>query len=105
MVHQGDEIVIFDCDCGSEALELSAIDLEEVGTVYLSIWERGYGRNKTMGLWERLRFACHILRTGRNHGDQICLNSAGAVALSSFLQDKLGPPVTFTTTETASTGV
>ncbi len=52
MVHQGDEIVIFDCDCGSEALELSAIDLEEVGTVYLSIWERGYGRNKTMGLWD-----------------------------------------------------
>ena len=105
MVQMGDEMVIFDCDCGCEALEVSTIDLEDENTVYLSMWERGYGRNMKMGLWERLRFAFYVLRSGRNHGDQICLDRSRATALMSFLQDKLGPAVTWTTTTTTNDAI
>ncbi len=96
MMQIGDEIVIFDCNCGCEALEISTVDLKELDEVYLSVWERGYGRNMKMRLLERLRFAFFVLRKGRNHGDQICLDRAGAQSLATFLQDKLGEAVTWT---------
>ena len=59
------------CACSSELISLEYWPDDK--QVYLSIWQRGWGNNNKLTLFERLRWCWQILRKGCPYGDQIIL--------------------------------
>ncbi len=60
------------CSCSSEALCLEKD--EEDDLLYISIWERGAGRDNRYSWGQRLKHCWQVLIKGRPYGDQIILD-------------------------------
>ncbi len=73
------------CSCSSEALCLEKD--EEDDSLYVSIWERGAGRDNRYNLTQRLKHCWHVMTKGRPYGDQIVLDRAARSELVYALVD------------------
>lgn len=73
--------VFIKCTCHSEGLMVEA----DEDSLYLSIWERGYGQDSTLSWKQKLRYIWQILRHGKPYGDQIVLDREGCFTLSKAL--------------------
>lgn len=60
------------CSCSSEALCLERDP--ETGELYVSIWERGYGRDNRYSWGQRIKHCWQVLTKGRPYGDQVVLD-------------------------------
>lgn len=63
------------CSCSSEALCLEKDEEEDL--LYVSIWERGYGKDNRYSWGKRLKHCWQVLTKGRPYGDQIVLDKTG----------------------------
>jgi hypothetical protein len=54
-------------------------------SLYLYLWERGYGHDNTLSWKQKLRYIWQILKHGKPYGDQIVLDRKGCFALSKAL--------------------
>ncbi len=73
------------CSCSSEALCLEKD--EEDDLLYVSIWERGAGRDNRYGWLQRIKHCWYVLTKGRPYGDQVVLDRAGRSDLVYTLVD------------------
>lgn len=62
------------CSCSSEALCLERD--EEDDLLYISIWERGAGRDNRYTWLQRIKYCWYVLTNGKPYGDQIVLDKA-----------------------------
>jgi hypothetical protein len=75
------KVIFVKCTCHSEGLMVEA----DEDSLYLSIWERGYGHDNTLSWKQKLRYIWQILKHGKPYGDQIVLDRKGCFALSKAL--------------------
>lgn len=73
------------CSCSSESLCLEKDEEEDL--LYISIWERGYGRDGRLSLKQKLRHCWYVLINGRPYGDEIVLDRAARSELVYALVD------------------
>lgn len=73
------------CSCSSEALCLEKD--EEDDSLYVSIWERGAGRDNRYSWSQRFKHCWYVLTEGRPYGDQIVLDRAARSELVYALVD------------------
>lgn len=72
-----------ECSCHTEGIMVSGEYLQDGDPepfVDMAYWAEGYDGRK-LGFWQRLRFAFHILRTGKPWNDMICLDKKSAEEL------------------------
>jgi hypothetical protein len=72
-----------ECDCMSEGVMVST-DSDDP-TVYVAFFGNFFDR--TFGLGQRLRFAWHVLTTGKPYTDMVCLTTAKARELALTLNE------------------
>lgn len=63
------------CSCGSESLCLERDP--DTGELYVSIWERGCGRDNRYSWRQKIKHCWYVLTEGRPYGDQIVLDRTG----------------------------
>ena len=73
------------CSCSSEALCLEKD--EEDDLLYVSIWERGTGRDNRYSWTQRIKHCWRVLIQGRPYGDQLVLDRAARSELVYTLVD------------------
>ena len=73
------------CSCGSESLCLEKDEDEDL--LYVSIWERGYGRDNRYNWRQRIKHCWYVLTKGRPYGDQLILDRAARSELVYTLVD------------------
>tara|TARA_B100000676_G_C18029507_1_gene817735 strand:+ start:537 stop:872 length:336 start_codon:yes stop_codon:yes gene_type:complete len=76
------------CDCHSEGIEVQYYreDDKDRG-FYVNYWKYGIeSRYSDMGIWDKLKYAWKILRTGTLHGDQVMITVDKAKEFSSYLE-------------------
>ena len=86
--HEGH--IWIDCDCMSHALRVeSFVDLKGGGRFYqdfhFAIWDQAI----RLGLWQRIKVAFRVLRTGKMDTDHIMIGSDKMIALRDFLNKKV----------------
>lgn len=86
---------VIECECGTHLLKvISDVDITTCDTgnkrysqtFYLALFYYGIESN-LMSFSKRLKLALKILRTGKNHDDQMCLTPLEAVKLSEFIRE------------------
>jgi hypothetical protein len=78
--------VIIKCDCGTHLLMVQSDKEDKYHAFYLAMF--GYGSQKR-NLWNRIKIAFRILRTGKVYSDQLVLTPEEATKLLSFLVENL----------------
>jgi len=88
------ETEVIECECGTHLLKIiSDVDITTYDTgnkrysqtFYLALFYYGIESN-LMSFGRRLKLAWKILRTGKNHDDQMCLTPLEAAKLSEFIK-------------------
>ena len=86
---------IIECECGTHLLKVvSDVDITtfETGkkrysqTFYMAMFYYGIESN-LMSFSRRLKLAWKIIKTGKNHDDQMCLTPLEAIKLSEFIKE------------------
>lgn len=73
------------CSCSSEALCLEKDGEDDL--LYISIWERGAGRDNRYTWKQRIKHCWYVLTNGKPYGDQLVLDRAARSELVYALVD------------------
>ena len=79
-----DTSIFIPCECLTEGLGVDYY--ADDNHYYFSYWSRGFRTGK-LPLWQRLRYAFHVLFTGTAFNDEIILNRKRANKLCEFLKN------------------
>lgn len=77
--------IFIKCSCGAESLCLEKDQEDDL--LYVSIWERGYGKDNRLSWRQKIRHCWYVLTKGRPYGDEVVLDRAGRSELVYALVD------------------
>ncbi len=77
----------YECECSTEGIMISYEHDEEgcLPQVDLAFFQHGFVGRHPLGLWERFRWAWHLIKTGFPYLDGIILDQATAEELAGDL--------------------